>query len=123
MTDIESALQSILDKDPTDQTTRMMLAEHLWDIGDPRAKGYEELARLDRWPWRTYDGWYFDSAECHNKDMEGRFDHSGLHIDWYKTYRDRGDTRIRGVIYSTRREAEDCAALTLRVTPHPTSLL
>lgn len=46
MTGIEYSLQRSLDADPTETTTRRVLADHLLETGDPRGEGYLALAHL-----------------------------------------------------------------------------
>lgn len=60
MTETEAALQAAIDANPL-TGLRMILADHLDEIGDARADGYRVLDLLGRWPklWElTYLGYY-----------------------------------------------------------------
>lgn len=46
----EQEFQNILDKTPEDAHTRWVLADFLEERNDPRAPGYRELGRLQRYP-------------------------------------------------------------------------
>ena len=108
MTDIEKALQAALDVNPGDQTARMLLAEHLWDIGDPRAAGYETLALANRWPWRGTEHWFFSTDTYASLDVCGREDHSQLPDRWFDEICRCGSGNVFQV---DRRPCEDAAAL------------
>lgn len=43
----EDALQAELDADPGNHTLRMVLADYLDEVGDPRAEGYRLLGKLE----------------------------------------------------------------------------
>jgi uncharacterized protein (TIGR02996 family) len=50
MTDTEKALQLHLDNHPDDWQCRLVLADHLEEIGDERADGYRALGLLKKYP-------------------------------------------------------------------------
>lgn len=68
-TDIEIALQKQLDETPDDHTVRLILADHLDEIDDPRAVGYRALGKCRSHPWipaagsrySWWDRWRFPS--------------------------------------------------------------
>lgn len=53
MTETEAALQAAIDANPL-TGLRMILADHLDEIGDVRADGYRVLDLLGRWPTKWY---------------------------------------------------------------------
>lgn len=55
MTETEAALQAAIDANPL-TGLRMILADHLDEIGDVRADGYRVLDLLGRWPTKWADG-------------------------------------------------------------------
>ncbi len=57
MTLEESALQDALDANPHEQTLRIALADHLEDIGDPRADGYRAMASIGFAAMTSGVGW------------------------------------------------------------------
>lgn len=56
MTHTEAALQLGLDLNRRHSDLRGVLADHLEDMGDPRAEGYRALGRLGVWPHATPPG-------------------------------------------------------------------
>lgn len=46
MTETETGLQAALDQAPTNALLRLILADHLEELGDPRAAGYRALGEL-----------------------------------------------------------------------------
>jgi hypothetical protein len=51
VTNIEAAIQKQLDDNPAWHHGRLVLADHLDDIGDPRAEGYRILGRRGLYPY------------------------------------------------------------------------
>jgi uncharacterized protein (TIGR02996 family) len=118
----EQDFQAMLDDNPEDHTTRLILADRLEDFDDPRAMGYRVLAKLRVSPDRCRRGakdkvdwiWYY------------HYNHTprhGLQIEWWYTLEKFLNRPQWNLItdrpYNTRKEAEDDAALTwTRLTPN-----
>ncbi len=117
MTDIERGLQAALDADPSNSLIRLVLADHLEEIGDDRAEGYRVLGELWKVPARfgkDGTGWYADRlrrgtppvtylADCWFDQLPTR------KVGWWWA----GSTQL----YDTRRETEDLAALAFATLP------
>ncbi len=133
----EDDLQAMLDADPTDWQTRLILADWLEDRGDERAAGYRALGMLRVWPheFGMGDGIYFcfhngrgtgdrgkRLATCHILpqrwlDLTEDEEHRILEIKWAGPSQ---DTHLSSCMVTSRRLLEDCAArafLKLNLSP------
>ena len=127
MTEIESALQAAIDAKPL-TGLRLILADHLEEIGDPRADGYRVLDLLGRWPlfWSfNGDGFppgyaYFigssdlvDSPQEHRRACIGYLWRSCWVEHFYYTYGWPTERQTTCDLYraESRKTADDWAAL------------
>lgn len=107
----EDDFQTLLDVDPRDHLTRLVLSDWLQERGDPRAEGYRALGILRRHPW-LYVGtgrWgYFSEMRCWMHNPITKLSH--LPHDWVCMFAmsDRYSYYTRES--ATRRAAEDAAA-------------
>jgi uncharacterized protein (TIGR02996 family) len=77
----EGNFQAMLDANPDDHATRLILADFLQDRGDPRAEGYRALGALRLAPWKGADGrWVFGGQ--HLELQEQRPVSEQLPKDW-----------------------------------------
>ena len=107
MTETEAALQAAIDANPL-TGLRMILADHLDEIGDVRADGYRVLDLLGRWPtkWANEDfGYYIHSSINYPKYGYRRRHHLPGHYE----IPGRG-SRSWFVNGRSRKEADDEAA-------------
>jgi uncharacterized protein (TIGR02996 family) len=109
----EDDFQRMLDANPDDWQTRLILADWLRERNDPRADGYEALARnrlrprslgADGWPntWKWYVAGAFPHSECPDPK-------SDLPENWFNCARANSDD-FGNSQYISRRNAEDEAA-------------
>jgi hypothetical protein len=113
MTETESHLQAAIDAAPL-TGLRMILADHLDEIGDERADGYRALEICGLWPYQWAGGKHWDYTLGHPNDYQESqvktiFDdeHAGMVI-WFDQFWPRSPK----VFYApSRREADDAAAL------------
>jgi uncharacterized protein (TIGR02996 family) len=131
----EDEFQALLDANPDDHTTRLVMADWLEERGDPRADGYRALGLLQRRPksgsysrgvswffWnRTYVNGPFEiflDRQSHNAD-EG----NELPNDWYKKmrklkqYETAKATNLWAGYTLKRRDLEDLVALAFAKLP------
>lgn len=122
----EDDLQALLDQNPEDHQTRLVLADFLQDRDDPRADGYRALGVLVRKPCRLKEaksdhpsdewGWCSNgviSQEHYITWVQPCHKSAGLADDWVDTI--LGDivpgSHPRYRYFATRRAAEDAAAV------------
>lgn len=112
----EDALQALLDANPDDHTTRLVLADWLQDYGDPRADGYRALGALrmqpedfgGKCPWT----WWLVSSFPETRNPIGML--ARCWFDAIPKVHPAGDSSRD---YDTRREAEDAAAIAFSKLP------
>lgn len=120
----EDDLQAMLDANPADHMTRLILADFLQDRDDPRAEGYRALGVSETWPTH-YHG---DTPPPSGFDLEGHFPawkegrtdaRDELPRDWFYEMERVGDSHWSGSIHCgpTRRAIEDAAALAFAKLP------
>jgi uncharacterized protein (TIGR02996 family) len=106
----EDDLQALLDADPADHLTRLVLADFLQDRDDARAEGYRALGMLKRNPAVEGDDWRWSHSPAGPTwDFYRPIMATSLTSDWWHKCYD-----MSGKLHSyfpTRRAAEDCAAL------------
>lgn len=129
MTPEEAAMQAHLDQHPDDHTTRGVLADHLEEIGDPRAAGYRALAVQRKHPWFFAPDQSHDWAKEDNKTpANGVFattidddypvgTRHGLPLDWFARVAQENRNNPQWKAHDTRRAAEDAAALAFSQLP------
>lgn len=125
MTEIESGLQAALDADPSNSLLRGVLADHLDEIGDPRATGYRAMSVLGRSPVKdNYGAWrIWDEEDPETRGSAGSDD---LPSRWFmqavevsdnpypgvvRCYRTGRESKVDGLWFESRREADDLSAL------------
>ena len=119
----EDDFQSALDAHPDDWNTRLVFADWLDEHGDPRAVGYRALGQLRLCPFvdETFFWWTTLASSCcpaHGVRGNG----CSLPRDWFElvdlspsneTFKPDGKPDVT----TTRREAEDAAALAFAQLP------
>ena len=112
----EDDFQAALDADTSDWQTRLVFADWLEEQGDPRAEGYRALGTRRRAPVPTYRApqvrWWDEASENGPKGPDD------IPRDWL----DLIASSKRGfygdyVLFDSRREAEDAAALAFAKLP------
>lgn len=110
----EEDFQRALDAHPDDHTTRLVFADWLQERDDPRAEGYRALGVLRKWPeFPAVDGnstWWCDWDGTWTED-------NALPRSWHQQFHIYGKDCYEPYRYSTRREAEDAAALAFAKLP------
>lgn len=109
MTEQERVFQAMLDADPGDWQTRLVLADYLDEIGDPRAAGYRALGLLRRMPQGPKEIWRFMwSSSARNRVTADRW---VIPADWYATISkilpNQKPPREQQEYNESRRSAED----------------
>ncbi len=115
----EEDFQSMLDSDPTDQFTRLVLADFLQEQGDPRAEGYRELARRGLWPYvhsslDQIDGPPDPSRVYWGSSPTKGYEHALLGPEWWGATIEpvvRVGVHGQWKLFPGRRVAEDAAAI------------
>lgn len=111
----EDDLQALLDENPGDHQTRLVLADFLQDRDDPRAEGYRAMGTLRLAPRRNREHRQWSWMEI----VTGRMSGNQLKSYWYwhlvKTWWEAPQGFHKSwsgwrAWYPTRREAEDRAA-------------
>lgn len=118
----EDDFQRLLDVNPEDHHTRLILADFLEDRGDVRGPGYRAMGELRLYPSRRslYDmkkGRYTDTyVWSWHEVVTGRPYASGLKMIWFSkiAHPRYGTNRYP---WSSRREAEDAAAIAFSLIP------
>ena len=106
----EDHFHALLDADPADYLTRLVLADWLQERGDARAEGYRVLGMLKRCPERCGSDWgWTHSPAGPSWDTYRSIYPSSLTSDWWYGCYKLSDRNLGD--YPTRRAAEDCAAL------------
>lgn len=106
----EDDFQRQLDEHPDDFQTRLVFADWLEERNDPRAEGYRVLGMLRKWPKPLSDWWWA------NARVEPYMaDHEKLDYDWYRRMQPSPPPAFAN--YSSRRSAEDAAALAFAKLP------
>jgi uncharacterized protein (TIGR02996 family) len=127
----EDDFQTALDADPADWQTRLVFADWLQERGDPRADGYRALGTRRTLPAPALGRWFFTRddashslADTFYAQRYPRFAESGLPADWCEVIRksDPGSNTWNCTAgwfgyASTRRRAEDAAALAFAKLP------
>lgn len=129
----EEDFHRMLDENPNDHHTRLVFADWLQDRGDPRAEGYRALGSLQHHPfyWKPPAGeeetpyptsWYWGHAGNEYYNRTPGYQHGLLNHDWMHntpgTIRTEGPDDYYWRYFSSRREAEDAAALSFsKLTP------
>lgn len=119
--DTEDVLQAMLDRDPSDYQTRLVLADLLDERNDPRAAGYRALGRLKK---RPAQGSWSDGRELWWwAYLPTRKSPEHLPLAWFRRVRGFGSHKMFKPLATyqtpanTRREVEDAAALAYRPKP------
>lgn len=130
----EEDFQAALDANPEDWQTRLVFADWLEEHGDPRAEGYRAIARLPRCNCRS-DGPDKVPFIWMKEDFGGLPAYARLPNDWFEVlvaectapqlwdngmpadFDPRGRRYMAWLNFSTRREADDAAALAFAKLP------
>ncbi len=118
--DNEEAFQRALDEKPDDHFLRMVFADYLDEIGDPRGPGYRALGETMTWPTEVHDGdgkwWYSHGVR------KGR--HWGLGKVWFEKIQHKHKTEeflpyyANPYVKMSRREVDDEVTIAFsRLTP------
>jgi hypothetical protein len=121
--DVVDGIHARLDGQIDDWQARLVLADLLDDIGDPRAAGYRAMGRLRLWPLLRSKGlyggdpddamerlwqWWLDVRPRHAK--KGESAHCGIPGPWCKAI-NALHPHHANCTHHTRRAAEDALAL------------
>ena len=123
----EDEFHKLLDQNPEDHTTRLVLADWLQEHDDPRAEGYRALGILRRRPNpMSVSGnkqHFFGNKEAdHFGDNLTTYEHTMLPKDWFMLLNPEPDSIPPDFIrawkhFDNRKDAEDTAALAFSKLP------
>lgn len=119
----EDDFQRVLDENPGDHNTRLVFADWLEERDDVRAPGYRAMGQLRLFPasrpiYDTKDGKYtHEYLWSWHELVTGRPFAAGLKSIWFSKINATADQAKWKGRWSTRREAEDAAALAFSRIP------
>jgi uncharacterized protein (TIGR02996 family) len=129
----EDDFHAALDADPADWQTRLVFADWLQERNDPRAEGYRALGQhrvhpiliqMSREEGEAEGRWVFIFGSDANNSPDGRkrYIECMLPEDWFKKlrkrdHRDKSDNNPWWRYFTTRRQADDHAALVFATLP------
>jgi uncharacterized protein (TIGR02996 family) len=118
----EEDFQRALDREPDDWQTRLVFADWLQEHGDPRAEGYRALGLIARWPvsGKMPDGTRYVLGNSDRARPKARkWKACIIPADWFAllVHPREALPDLPWNYYTSRREAEDAAALAFAKLP------
>jgi uncharacterized protein (TIGR02996 family) len=110
----EDDFHEMLDTNPHDHQTRLILADWLQDNNDPRAEGYRAMGQLQRHPQKDLGIHFWHSPDYKSLSVvQNDAPHAILPKEWFDAMQDDKQAVEFAGIHSAskRREMEDQAAL------------